>query len=512
MNLVSSLPSGTRGTRMAWVALIAMVPAVIVIGLDVTVLSVALPTLATDLGASTAELQWFVIAYSISFAAAMIPAGLLGDRYGRKRVLVVALALFGAGSLACAVAGDPGSLIAARALLGVGAAGVTPMSLAIVTVLFDETSRPKATAALMTMNTVGMPIGPILGGWILSNAGWPLVFAINVPVVVVGIVSVLLLVPESRADVRPRIDLAGLALSSAALALLSYGITEWGANGLSSPSAWIPTLGGCALAVAFLLTEARVADPLVPLHLFHRRGFADGAILASVLSFAMVGLLFVVPQYTQAVLGEDTQGSGFSLLAFLVGMILLAPFAPRLAARFGRFAVILAGLAVFAAAMAVAAGTGIASSWIRLMLWGIAAGAGLGLSLPTAMTLAMDDLDTDASGVGSAILQAVRQVAGTIGTAALGGVLLAGYAGALPSLPADLEQLAAKGVEQGLAVAEAIGVPGVADQVRAAFLAGMTDVAAAAAIATVAGMAVYCARELGARAKARASARAKIPG
>ena len=157
------------GSRRWW-ALMSLVPAALAVSLDATVLSVALPTLGTDLHASTDALQWFVIAYTLAFAAAMIPAGLLGDRVGRKRVLLTSLVVFGAGSLACATATGPATMIAARAILGIGAAAVLPMTMAFITVLFEETERSKALAVIMTVTMLGFPIGPIVGGWLVATA------------------------------------------------------------------------------------------------------------------------------------------------------------------------------------------------------------------------------------------------------------------------------------------------------------------------------------------------------
>jgi len=225
------------GSRRWW-ALMSLVPAALAVSLDATVLSVALPTLGTDLHASTDALQWFVIAYTLAFAAAMIPAGLLGDRVGRKRVLLTSLVVFGAGSLACATATGPATMIAARAILGIGAAAVLPMTMAFITVLFEETERSKALAVIMTVTMLGFPIGPIVGGWLVTNAWWGWVFLINLPVVAVAMVAVAALLPESSATsiagtsvdrtARGPVDVAGIVLSSAALAALSYGVTEVG--------------------------------------------------------------------------------------------------------------------------------------------------------------------------------------------------------------------------------------------------------------------------------------------
>src|SRR5215470_5635079 len=197
------------GNRRWW-ALGALVLAVLAVGLDGTVLSVALPTLATALHASESDLQWFSSGYLLVLAAAMLPAGLLGDRYGRKKVLLVALALFGAGSVACAYAPSTGAFTAARAVLGLAGAGIIVMALSALTVLFDERERPRAVGVWAAANFLALPIGPILGGWLLTHYWWGWVFLMNVPVVLIGLTAALLLVPESRAPVRPGLDLLGV--------------------------------------------------------------------------------------------------------------------------------------------------------------------------------------------------------------------------------------------------------------------------------------------------------------
>ncbi len=218
--------SGSDARR--WWALIAISASVLVVGLDLTVLSLALPVLSVQLHASTTDLQWFSAAYSLVLAAALLPAGLLGDRVGRKKMLLIALAVFGASSVACAMARSPAELIAARAVLGLGAAVILPMSIAVLPVLFTEEERPKAIAVVMGATFIGFPVGPLLGGWLLDNFWWGSVFLINVPVVVLALIAVATLMPESRGARSSRIDLPGIALSSLGLASLTYGFIRAG--------------------------------------------------------------------------------------------------------------------------------------------------------------------------------------------------------------------------------------------------------------------------------------------
>src|ERR1700761_6115568 len=212
--------SGVAPSAKRWLALVAIAASVLVVGLDLTVLNLALPNIAVDLHASTGDLQWISDAYSLVLAALVLPAGLLGDRYGRKRLLMVALVIFGASSLWCAYCSSTGELIAARAVLGIGAAAIFPLALSVLPVLFAPEERPKAIAAISGATMLSFPIGPILGGFLLSHFWWGSVFLINVPVVVLAVAAVAFLLPESRSARRPSIDLSGLLVSSAGLLAL----------------------------------------------------------------------------------------------------------------------------------------------------------------------------------------------------------------------------------------------------------------------------------------------------
>src|ERR1700735_1200134 len=220
-----------------WGALSAIAASVLVVGLDLTVLNLALPTISNDLHASTSDLQWFSDAYSLVLAAAMLPAGLLGDRLGRKKGLLVALVLCGASAAACAYAGGTGELIAARAVLGIGAAAIFPLSLAVIPVLFKPEERQKAIALMASATFISFPIGPIVGGYLLDHFWWGSVFLINVPVVVLALIAVAVLLPESRSDQRPGVDVLGVILSSAGLAGLTYGFIKAGQDGWTDATA-----------------------------------------------------------------------------------------------------------------------------------------------------------------------------------------------------------------------------------------------------------------------------------
>jgi MFS transporter, DHA2 family, multidrug resistance protein len=457
-----------------WWALVPAVLAALTVGLDGTILSVALPTLGRSLHASTGQLQWFVAAYTLVFAAALVPGGMLGDRYGRKKMLVLSLLVFGAASIACALAPSAGTFIAARALLGLGGAILLPMVLALLPVLFDETERPRAIGAITAAAMLGYPIGPLLGGWMLTRFDWSWVFLINVPVVALAMIAVIVLLPESRSSARQRVDLIGMALSAGGLALLTYGVISAGDSGWTDSVALAEMLGGAVGLAAFVLWQRRVAAPLVDLRLFHARAFTWGATLSSVVSFVMFGLLFAAPLYFQVVRGADAQGSGIRLLPLIAGMLLGGAFADRLVARAGASTTAALGLVLLAAGFVFGATTTVATGDAQAVAWIALCGLGLGLVLPTTIDRALGAVSDESSGVSSAVLQAFRMVGGALGAAILGALINATYRDQLeqaasPALARSAHESAIAGVD----AASAAHPSHLLDSVREAFVSGM---------------------------------------
>ncbi|MGQ4597376.1 DHA2 family efflux MFS transporter permease subunit [Nocardia sp. R6R-6] len=455
-----------------WLALGALAVAMLTIGLDVTVLTVALPTLAVDLNANTAALQWFSSAYTLALAAVMLPAGALGDRYGRKKFLLAALVLFGVASIGCAVAASPGQLIAARVVLGIAAAAMIPLSMSVLPAMFPESEqRQRALTIWITSTAIGLPLGPIVGGWLLRNFWWGSVFLINVPMVVIGAFAVAALVPESRSALTFRIDLLGIVLSAAGMLGLTYGFIRIGAEGWDDGPAWATVAGGVLLLGAFLAWQRRTEYPLVDLGLFAADGFRWGTALSIVVNFAMFGMFFTVPQYFQAVLGVDALGSGLRLLPLIGGLLVGSRLVDRILPTLGIRVVLTAGFAVLAGSLALGALTTVDSGYGYTALWLTLLGAGMGLVMPAAMGVAMDELTAERSGSGSALLQALRQAGGTIGVALLGTVLSIRYRselGALNHAPI------ADGVNAGVATARGLGDPSMLRTVQEAFVSGMS--------------------------------------
>jgi DHA2 family multidrug resistance protein-like MFS transporter len=476
-----------------WWALVAIAASVLVVGLDLTVLNLALPTIATDLHASTSDQQWFLDAYSLVLAAAMLPAGLLGDRLGRKKVLLVALTLFGASSLACAYAANTGELIAARAILGIGAAAIFPLSLAVIPVLFGPEERQRAIALMASATFISFPIGPIVGGYLLDHFWWGSVFLINVPVVVLALVAVAFLLPESRSEQRPNVDVLGVILSSAGLVGLTYGFIEAGQKGWTDTVAPATIAGGAVLLAVFVAWERRLTSgtgrvrPLIELGLFRSAGFTWGTTLATLVSFAMFGIFYAMPQYFQEVQGANALGSGLRLLPMIGGLVVGMIGSTRLAsprvvapgqvrAPLASVKVlVMVGFTIMAVALAFGASTKASSGEGFAAVWLVAFGLGLGLAMPQTMNAALSALSAERSGSGSAVISAMRQVGATIGVAVLGTVLGSVYRGhlALNGLPASAAALAKSSVVAGVGVAHEVGSAALLDSVRTAFVQGM---------------------------------------
>ena len=476
-----SLPVPTSvATQRKWWALAGITLGVLAVGLDVTVLSVALPTLATALKASESDLQWFSSAYAVALAAAMLPAGVLGDRFGRKKMMLGALVLFGAASVACAYSPTPGVFTASRTLLGVAAAAIVVMALSTTTVLFTEKELPRAIGIWAAANFLALPIGPIFGGWLLAHYWWGWVFLLNVPVAVIGLIAVVALVPESRAAERPGLDPVGMVCSVVGLVAVTYALIGLGRNGWGDPGSLAVLAAGLVALMGFFgwehhLTAQPGGKPLVDLTLFSSRSFTWGVILAGTAMFAMIGVLFTMPQYFQGVLGVDAQGSGYRLLPLVAGLVLGAVPADRFATWMGSKVTVALGFVVMAAGMGMGATTTIGSSTVFVAVWMAMTGFGMGLELSTAASGALSTVPAEKSGVASAVLQTVQKVGAPLGAAILGSVLLTAYQSELhlSGLPAGVAVVVRQSMFGGLAVAGKLQSPALLASVRQSFVHGL---------------------------------------
>jgi EmrB/QacA subfamily drug resistance transporter len=458
-----------------WWALGALVASMLVLGFDMTILNVALPTMAEQLGASTGQQQWMADAYVVVFAALMLPAGLLGDRFGRRRMLITGLGVFLAGSLAGALAGEVNWVIAARAVMGVGGALVMPLALSVLPTLFGPDERSKAVGIISAASALGMPLGPILGGWLLNHYWWGSVFLINVPMVAIGIGACLLLLPETRDPASPRVDALSTALTASGLGILIYAIIEAPERGWGDPLVLVMLAASVALIGALVLRERRMSRPMLDMSLLAHRGFLLNSVAATLISFVLSGLLFVLPPYLQAVLGHDAFGTGLRLLPMMGGLLVAARGAQPVVARFGSRAVISAGLAVLAFAAVLGSRTTAGSGYGFTALWLSVTGIGFGFAMIPAMDGALAALPVDRAGSGSGLLSTLRQVGGAIGIALLGSLLAGVYRDRLDvtGLPGKLADTAGDSVVAAHLVAQRTGSAHLAASADCAYVHGM---------------------------------------
>jgi EmrB/QacA subfamily drug resistance transporter len=460
-----------------WWALGAISLSLLVVGLDSTVLTVALPSVATSLHATNGQLQWFADAYLLVLSGLLLPAGTLGDRYGRKRLVLGALAVFGLGSLWCAWAASAAQLIAARTLLGVGAAVLIPLTMSSLVVMFEPRERRVAISIMGLSTMLGLPLGPIVAGVLLQHFWWGSVFLINLPVIAVALVATALLLPESRAGARPRFDLVGSVLAAGGLLALTYGVIEGPSRGWTSSLVLLALSAGVVVLVAFVFWERRLdeAEAILDLVVWRDRGFRWGAIAAALASLAFFGVMFAVPLFLQSVQGADALATGVRTLPMLGGLVVGIQLAVRVAPKLAARVLTGAGFAVVAVGSALGALTGPATGYGWVALWTTVVGLGMGLALVTAQNAALEALSKDKAGAGSALVQTLRQAASVIGVAALGAVLNAVYRANVDvhGLPATSADAVRDGVSAGVQVAHATGDAGLLASVQAAFTHGM---------------------------------------
>ncbi|MFE7439484.1 DHA2 family efflux MFS transporter permease subunit [Streptomyces chartreusis] len=466
--------TATTDTRRWW-ALGALVASMLTLGFDMTILNVALPTMAADLGATTGQQQWMADAYVVVFAALMLPAGLLGDRFGRRRMLITGLGIFLAGSLVGALAADVNAVVAARAVMGVGAALVTPLSLSVLPTLFGPEERTKAVGIASAASALGLPLGPIIGGWLLNHFWWGSVFLINVPMAAIGIAACLFLLPETKDPASPAVDTVSTALAATGLGALVYGIIEAPTRGWGDPLV-LGTLGAALVLIAALVVrERRVERPMLDMKLLAHRGFLFNTVAATLVTFILTGLLFVLPPYLQAVLGHDALGTGVRLLPMMGGLLVASRLAPKVVTRFGARAAVSAGLVVLAFAGFLGSRTTADSGYGFVALWLTITGLGFGLSLIPAMNGGLSALPRDRAGSGSGLLMTLRQVGGAIGIALLGSLLAGTFRDRLDvtGLPAGAADTAGESVVAAHLVAERVGSAELAASANSAYVHGM---------------------------------------
>jgi EmrB/QacA subfamily drug resistance transporter len=454
--------------RRRWVILSVLVVGLLAIVIDNTVLNVALKTIADPvggLGASQSQLEWAINSYTLVFAGLLFTFGIIGDRIGRKRMLMIGLAVFGLGSLLSAYSHSPDQLIAARALMGLGGAAVMPQTLSIISNVFEPRERARAIGIWASAVGIGVAIGPVLGGVLLTHFWWGSVFLINVPVTVIGALAVLRLVPESRNPAPGKIDLLGVLASVVGLVLLVYGIVQGGDTG-SWVSAGVlgPAIGGLAVLALFGWYETRISHPSLDVRLFRDRRLSASVGAIALLFFSFGGVYFFTSFYLQNVRGYTPLDAGLLAIPFAATQFVVSPRSAALVSRFGARTVAGAGLLLNALAIAGYMFLGVSTPiWVLALLYGIQ-GAGIGAAVPTATSAVMEVLPRERAGAGSALTNTARQVAVALGVAVLGSILAESYRStlspSLAALPSAVRGTASQSISATQAVAQHLGSAG----------------------------------------------------
>ena len=499
--------------------LVALLLAAFLVNLDTTLVNVALPALTRQLHATTTQLQWVVDAYNLVFAALLLTFGSLSDRFGRKGMLLAGLAVVGAASLAGGFTTSAAGLIAARAVMGLGAAMSFPATLSLLTNVFTERAeRARAIGLWGAIGGLAIALGPIVGGWLLAHFSWGSIFVAMAPVAALAMAAAVLAVPPSRSPEKPRIDVPGLLLSSATMALLIFTIIEAPTSGWTAARSLAGFAGSAALLAAFIAAERRTAQPMLDVRIFRDPRFSAASAAVTVSFFTLLGFIFVITQYFQFVREYSALSSGVRLLPVALSVAVGSVAGTQLAVRAGTRLVVTSGLVAMAAFYVwVAATTSTSLAYWIIAVQMVVYGLGMGLSSAPATESIMGAISRSRAGVGSAVNDATRLIGGTLGVAVIGSVYASVYGSRLAAttpagVPGQLAAVAHQSVGAAYAVAGGLagaGHPVLGQALRLAssnaFLRGLSVGALVAAGVAAAG-AVLAVRFLPARgSQARAS-------
>ncbi len=454
-----------RGRKLTTLAITCI--GLFMVLLDMSIVNVALPTIQSSLRASLSDLQWVVDAYTLPFAALLLTAGTLGDRYGRKRVFLAGLVGFTLGSALCGFAPSLGWLVAGRILQGVGGAALSPGSLSLLAAAFpDNRERTQAIGIWAGISGLSIAAGPLVGGLLIQVSSWPAIFFVNLPFGVIALIVGWRVLVESRNPAARRVDLPGQALVIVGLAALTYALIEGESKGWTSPLILSLFAGAFVLLVAFVIVEARSREPLLPLQLFKSVTFSAANAGAVLLGFGLLGTIFFMSQYFQGVQGYSALGSGLRTLPATVGTFIMAPLAGQLAARFGpRVPITLGGLMAGIALLLYVQldpTTSYASIWWKMSMFGL----GLGLMISPLTAAVLSATPPERAGLGSSMVNTSRQIGGVFGIALLGALVEHQFSRNLLSrltglgLPAEISGKIAETIASAGAQAGKVQLPG----------------------------------------------------
>jgi EmrB/QacA subfamily drug resistance transporter len=406
-----------------WWTLAAMCFALFMIMLDNTVVNVALPSIQRSLHTTPENLEWTINAYFLSFAALILLGGKLGDRFGRKKIFLVGLAIFTLSSAACALSTSDTGLISARAVQGIGAALMNPLSLSIIVAAFPRHQVPTAIGIWAGISGLGLAIGPLLGGFLVEHVDWSAVFWINVPIGVLAAGATLMFVHESRDPGARGFDIVGTVLVTAGLFSLVWALIRTNSHSWQSSQTIGFLIAAAVLLAGFVVWEDRQADPMIPLSFFRRRAFDVAVASIALVGFSMFGIIYFLTLYMQNVRGYSAIESGVRTLPMTVMVIMLAPLAGKLSPRIGPRPLMAGGMLIMAIGLASLTRLSIdASYWTVIFPSFVCVGAGVALSMPTTTGVAMGSVDPARAGIASGVVNSSRQVGGALGVAVLGSI------------------------------------------------------------------------------------------
>ncbi|MFH9228825.1 MFS transporter [Streptomyces lydicus] len=493
--------------RRRWAILYTLMLSLLIVVLDNSILNVAMKTIATPrptgLGATQSELEWAINAYTLVFAGLLFTSGLLGDRLGRKKVLLFGLAVFGAGSVLAAFAGSPTQLIAFRAVMGLGGAFVMPATLAVLMNVFERDEQPRAIGIWAGGVGLAIAIGPIAGGLLLDRFWWGSVFLVNVPIVLIALTAMLILVPDSRDPAPGRMDPVGVLLSVVGLVLLVYGIIKGGQLAdFTDPQVVGTVAGGLVVLGVFVVHQKRSDHPSIDIGYFRKPAFSAAVAAIALVFFSLMGVTFFIVFYVQSVRGYSPLQAGLLILPLAAAQLIFAPRARLAVDRFGARAVCTFSMFVVADTM-----VGLLLLDTDTPLWVMEAlfflqGAAMAHIMPPVTVAIMQSLPREKAGSGSALNNVFRQVGGTLGVAVLGSLLsttyrdrIQGRLDALPGLPAAARHAAGESIEATLGLAAGMGPAGrpLAAAADRAFLHAMHVTALCSAAVSIVGALVVLA-------------------
>jgi EmrB/QacA subfamily drug resistance transporter len=487
------MPDPTIHNRR-WLILGVLIVSLFTVNLDNTILNVALPTLARDLHAGTSQLQWMVDGYVLLFAGLLLAAGALGDRFGRRRVMLAGLVVFGTNSLASAFAPSAEVLILLRAGMGIGGALIVPSTLSVTAHVFTVEERPKAIGIWTGVSGLGIVVGPILAGWLLEHFAWGSIFLINVPVVLFSIAGTLALVPEGRSAAPAKLDLPGISLSVAGLVALVYAVIEAPGDGWTSPTELALFGAAAVLLFAFVARELSTSEPLLDVRMLVEPAFGAAVLAVLLTSFGLFGSMFFLSQYLQGVLGFGTMETGVSILPIAIAMAIFSPGGMAAVARLGTRLTVAAGMAAVGVGLLLLRQAGTGNGYPIVVITLFLVGGGMGFAMSPLTVIMIRALARPKQGVASAINSTARELGGALGVAILGSLSAPIYAArvrpATVALPAPAagavhDSLAGAGVVAGyLPTDQGAALLGVA---RSAFVEGMDTAVLVGAAVAIAG-------------------------